>query len=80
MEISKEQFFDLYGSMLNGAMANPTNGHSMWDSYDRQQLMQGLLADLELALAAGGHKVVESDLEIKFVTDPLPNSFPDHEE
>lgn len=62
MNITKEQFFDLYGRMLQGAMANPTNGYTMWDSYSRQQLMQGLYADLEMTLSTAQVKVqVESE-------------------
>lgn len=66
MNITKEQFFDLYGKMLQGAMANPANGHTIWDSYERQQLMQGLFADLELTLSMKEVKIeVESeDVEI----------------
>jgi len=40
-------------------MANPTNGYTMWDSYQRQQLMQGLLADLELVLSMKGYEIDE---------------------
>jgi len=59
MKICKCEFLDLYGQMLNGAMANPTNGYTMWDSYQRQQLMQGLLADLELVLSMKGYEIDE---------------------
>ena len=50
MKLTREEFLKLYGQMLCGAMANPTNGYTMWDSYQRQQLMQGLAADLEITM------------------------------
>jgi len=46
MQLTKEQFLGLLGKCFQGALANPTNGYTMWDSYSRQQLFQGIAADI----------------------------------
>lgn len=51
MDLTKEQWLELFGRTLQGAFANPANGHTIWDSYARQQLLQGIVADLELVMA-----------------------------
>ena len=48
MGLTRKEFFKLYGELLKGAFSNPTTGATLWDSYDRQQLMQGLAADLQI--------------------------------
>lgn len=50
MRLSREEFLALYGQALCGALANPSNAHTIWDSYERQQLMQGIAADITLAV------------------------------
>ena len=50
MRLNRQEFLELYGKALQGAFANPTNGYTMWDSYARQQLMQGIAADIEITM------------------------------
>ncbi len=61
MHVTREEFLQLFGQALNGAMANPANGYTIWDSYQRQQLMQGLVADLLLVVPMIPEEEIEND-------------------
>ena len=48
MKLTRAEFLQLLGQCFQGALANPTNGYTMWDSYSRQQLLQGIAADVQM--------------------------------
>ena len=60
---TRQEFFNNLALITAGALANPGAANTIWDSLNRQQLMQGIFADYELMLSSQGIQIVAETID-----------------
>lgn len=57
MEITEKQFFDMAATLAASIFSNPSTGNVSMDSYTRQQIIAGVMNDLQQGLMQNGHQI-----------------------